>query len=88
MREIFYASRITHHKKAASCEAAFSLHVQNDVRVAPKSFQIVIISFFRSENVDDEVAKIYQHPAAFRVPFDAVGQDTAVFLGVLGDTVG
>jgi len=57
-----------------------SLNTEQDIRLAPQPFQVVIQALLFYEQMDDHIAVVHQHPAAFRHTFNGMGKLDVVLL--------
>lgn len=65
-----------------------SVHTQNNMCILPQLLDIVIIPFFRRKEMDNQVAKIDQHPTGLGFTFNVIGYRAGFVFGIMGDIVG
>ena len=56
------------------------LNADQDVRLVPETFEVVKLAFVFTEDVDEHVAVVHQHPAAFAFTLYRDGQAIVLFL--------
>ena len=64
------------------------LNTQKHVGLFPEAFEIIKFALFITEDVNQHVAVIHQHPAALRFPFDGDGQTTMLLFDRLAHAIG